>query len=262
MSGSDWLDIMAAVTSHAGAVALRHFRTQLVVDTKRDGSPVTIADHAAERAARDWIQQRFPGDAIMGEEFGDTDMPNAKRRWVIDPIDGTKSYIHGVPLWGTMVGVMEDERFVAGGISCPAADELVVAAAAAGCWHNGSRCTVSGVRDIATATVLTSDERFRSNPLRHARWMALAERCAIARSWGDCYGYVLVATGRAELMVDDRLSLWDFAPLVPIITEAGGAISDWRGRMSVFSGEAIASNGHLAASLRDILCDREAVLDA
>ncbi|MGH7695041.1 MAG: inositol monophosphatase family protein, partial [Gemmatimonadaceae bacterium] len=150
----DWIDILTSAVHAAGSVALQHFRQDLTVETKTDGSPVTIADRAAEKAAIDWIASRFPGDGIVAEESGSSGPPNAERRWVVDPIDGTVSFVHGVPLWGTMVGVMAGDTVIAGAIFCAAAGELVVAAESAGCWYNGSRCSVSDVSDLASATIL------------------------------------------------------------------------------------------------------------
>ena len=248
----NWIDPLATVARHAGATALRHYRRSLTVETKADGSPVTVADREAEAVARDWITQRFPSDAIIGEEGGMSGAPNAERQWVIDPIDGTKSFVRGVPLWGTMIGVMQGGEVLAGVVFCPALDELVVAADSAGCWHNGSRCQVSGVSDLASATILTTSAAFRGRADRQRRWNELAQRVAVARTWGDCFGYVLVATGRAEVMVDNRLHIWDYAPLVPIIREAGGVVTDWTGTPA-FGGDAIATNRALAQDVRRAL---------
>jgi histidinol-phosphatase len=198
----DWIDVLTSVARAAGSVALQHFRQDLTVETKTDGSPVTIADRAAEKAAIDWIAARFPRDGIVAEEGGPSGPPNAERQWVIDPIDGTISFVRGVPLWGTMVGVLTGDRVIAGVIFCAALDELVVAAESAGCWYNGSRCSVSDVSDIASATILGTSERFPGKPERQQRWKALAQEAKLSRTWGDCYGYLLVATGRAEVMAD------------------------------------------------------------
>jgi histidinol phosphatase-like enzyme (inositol monophosphatase family) len=236
----------------AGAVAARHFRSRLEVETKRDGSPVTAADREAERVARDWIERRFPADGILGEEFGVV-RGEARRRWLLDPIDGTKTFVRGVPLWGTLVAVAEGDEVLAGCASFPATDELVVAAPGEGCWWNGSRCAVSPVDDLAVATVLTTDDRFRERPERLEGWRALAARAAVSRTWGDCYGYLLVATGRAEAMTDPVLSPWDSAVLLPIIEEAGGTFTDWDGDRTAFGGSAIATNRALAGDVRRIL---------
>jgi histidinol phosphatase-like enzyme (inositol monophosphatase family) len=235
-----------------GTVALRHYRTNLSVETKSDGSPVTVADRAAETAARAWVQSRFPQDGVLGEELGE-ERPGAPRRWIIDPIDGTKSFVRGAPLWGSLVALCEGDRVLAGAAYFPAVDELVAAAPGAGCWWNGSRCRVSSVSTLAEATVLTTDERFPDRPERAAGWRALARSASVSRTWGDCFGYLLVATGRAEVMCDGTLSIWDAAALQPIIEEAGGVFTDWLGASTAFGGSAIATNRLLADEARVLL---------
>ncbi len=235
-----------------GDIALRHYRSNLAVETKADGSPVTAADRAAEQAAREWVRRYFPDDGVLGEEFGD-ERPGARRRWVVDPIDGTKSFVHGVPLWGSLVALCEGETVLAGAAYFPAVGELVAAAPGAGCWWNGSRCTVSSERSLARATVLTTDERFLGHPQRRAGWERLSRAAAVSRSWGDCFGYLLVATGRAEAMCDPVMSAWDSAALQPIIHEAGGVFTDWNGHDTAFGGSVIATNRLLAADVRELL---------
>jgi len=235
-----------------GTVALRHYRTNLTVETKADGSPVTVADRAAETAARAWVQSRFPQDGVLGEELGE-ERPGAVRRWIIDPIDGTKSFVRGAPLWGSLVALCEGERVLAGAAYFPAVDELVAAAPGAGCWWNGSRCRVSSVASLAEATVLTTDERFPERPERATEWRALARAASVSRTWGDCFGYLLVATGRAEVMCDGAMSVWDAAALQPIIEEAGGVFTDWLGVPTAFGGSAVATNRLLADEVRAVL---------
>jgi len=242
------LDAVTEVAHLMGERALRYFRTGLEVRTKADGSEVTLADQECERLATEWIRERFPEDAILGEEFGSVP-GHGTRRWLLDPIDGTRSFVRGVPLWGSMVGVEQDGRVVAGAIACAASGDLVAAEVGRGCWHNGHRTTVSTVAELDRAVILSTDAGFAGHPKRLARWTDLSSRVAVARTWGDCFGYVLVATGRAELMVDNRLSPWDATPLTPIITEAGGVITDWRGRPGA-GDDAIASNAALAETLR------------
>jgi histidinol-phosphatase len=232
--------------------ALTFYRRGLRVELKPDGTEVTAADREAERVAREWISRRFPGDAIMGEELG-TSGHGARRRWLIDPIDGTRSFVRGVPLWGSIVAVEEDGEVVAAAISCPVVGETVAAARGEGCWHNDSRATVSEVSRLSEATVLATDARFPAHPWRRSRWQVLASKVAVARTWGDCYGYVLVATGRADVMIDDALHPWDSAALVPILAESGGVVSDWRGVRGKISTDAVATNAALAATVHGIL---------
>lgn len=246
------LDATTEVARLAGNVALAHFRTDVVVDVKADGSPVTVADRAAETAARDWIDRRFASHAILGEEFGGS-AATAGLRWIIDPIDGTKSFIRGVPLWGALVAVCEGETVIAGAAFFPALDEMLAAAIGEGCWYNNARTSVSTTATVADATVLTSDERFTGARSRVDGWRRLSDAAAVSRSWGDCYGYLLVATGRADVMVDGVVAPWDIAAVERCIIEAGGVFTDWEGRATAFGGSAIATNAILASEARELL---------
>jgi histidinol-phosphatase len=247
-----YIDAVAELASLAGHFAMSHYGKNVAVDVKDDGSPVTIADRGAEELARDWIEKRFPEDGILGEEFGDV-RPDARRRWIIDPIDGTKSFIRTVPLWGTLVAVTENESVLAGCAHFPAVGETLVAGLGEGCFWNGSPCRVSSQSIIAQATVCITDDRFAERPDRASAWHRLASKAGVVRTWGDCYGYLLLATGRADVMIDDVVSPWDAAALYPIVTEAGGTFTDWRGRATAFGGDIIATNFALAQSVRDIL---------
>ena len=239
-----------------GDTAMEYFGyPKLVVETKSDGSPVTVADRTAEARAREWLAQKFPKDGIIGEELG-TERPDAPRRWLIDPIDGTKSFIRGVPLWATLVALVEGDTVLAGAINCAAAGEMVGAAVGEGAWWNGSRCSVSKIDAIDKATVLTSDDRFHQRPDRRARWDALADAAKVARTWGDGFGYVMVATGRAEIMVDEAFAVWDAAAPSVIIAEAGGLFTTWTGQATIFGGEGIATNMSIAPAARAALFDR------
>ena len=253
---STLMQATAEVARAAGQVALERYRTNLPIERKPDGSPVTEADREAERTAREWIEARFPDDGILGEEFGWT-RPDAPRRWLIDPIDGTKTYVRGVPLWGSLVAVLEGERVLAGAAYFPALGEIVVASRQGGCWWNGIECGVSRISTLEAATVLTTDERFIAERSRRAAWERLAERAALSRSWGDCYGYLLVATGRAEAMLDPVLSPWDAAAVMAIVEEAGGVFTDWNGEWTAFGGSAVATNSGVAHEARLVLAGEE-----
>jgi histidinol-phosphatase len=246
------LDAVTDLAKRCGEIAAGYFGKALDVEAKDNGSPVTIADRNTEAYAREWITQRFPTDGIIGEEFG-TIRPSAKRQWVIDPIDGTATFIRGVPLWGTLVAVMEDDSPIAGAAYCPIVKDLVSAAPGEGCWWNGCRAFTSSVDSLAVATVLTTDDAFRAAPARLNAWENLRTAAGLSRTWGDCYGYILVATGRAEAMVDGALSVWDAAPVMPIIQEAGGVFTDWSGRATPSGNSAIATNGALASTIRNLL---------
>ena len=160
-----------------------------------------------------------------------------------------QDFVRGVPLWGTLVGVAHGEEILAGAAYFPAVDELLAAAPGQGCWWNGVRCRVSEVKELAAATALITDDRFASDPVRRDAWRRLAERVQVSRTWGDCYGYLLVATGRAEVMVDVGLNAWDIACFVPILEEAGGRLTDFAGRRYPPLTNAIASNAALAGDV-------------
>ncbi|HMI46190.1 MAG TPA: inositol monophosphatase family protein [Gemmatimonadaceae bacterium] len=251
-AADNYMNAVAEVATLAGDVARRYYGKGPKVRLKQDGSPVSAADYDAERSAREWIEKNFPSDGIIGEELPPT-RESAKRRWVIDPIDGTFTFLQTVPLWGTLVAVMEGESVIAGAAYFPALAETVVAAPGKGAWWNGSRTVVSEVSDLSSARLVTTDARFKRDPTRRDRWLRLQDGAQAMRTWGDCYGYLLVATGRADVMVDDVMSVWDAAALLPVITEAGGAFTDWKGRTTAFGGDAIATNSRLAGAVRAIL---------
>jgi len=248
----DLLDFAVDVARRAGDETLLHFRTDLEVEAKADSSPVTVADRAAERRARDLIAARFPDDGIIGEEHGAT-RPDAPRRWILDPIDGTLSFIRGVPLYGVLVAVEEGDRAIVGVIHFPALGESVYAALGEGCWWDGVPARVSRIDSVAEALVLCTDAEGVDRRGHAEGWNALRERARMVRTWGDCYGHALVATGRAEAMVDPILARWDAAALAPIITEAGGVYTDWRGRPTHLSDSGIATNQVLATEVRALL---------
>lgn len=254
MTHSTYLQAVAEVARVAGNVAFSHYRTRVTVDTKRDGSPVTVADCESETAAREWIAERFPEDGLLGEEFPDV-RPDAPRRWIIDPIDGTKSFVREVGLWGTLVAVAEGREIIAGAAFFPAVSEMIVAATGCGCWWNNSRCSVSNVSDLSKSFVLTSNTPFSPDEAIAQRWRNLESRAAGGRTWGDCFGYLMVATGRAEVMADPTLSLWDIAAFLPIISEAGGVITDFKGVSTAFGRSAIATNKALSETVRGLLIE-------
>lgn len=233
------LDDAVAVATAAGQATLRWFqRTDLEVVSKSDGSPVTEADRAAERMIREALATRYPDDSIVGEEEGDTD-GSGERRWIVDPIDGTQAFVRGVPLYSTLVAVEDAEGVAAGAIHLPALDETVFAGRGLGCFHNGAPTRVSTVTDIDQFVFSASGYGYMPNDMLnrlHASPMRL-------RTWGDGYGYALVATGRIEAMVDPIVSIWDLAPMMVIIPEAGGVFTDFEGDATYSSGNALATNG-------------------
>jgi histidinol phosphatase-like enzyme (inositol monophosphatase family) len=241
----------------AGDLTLDFFRrSDLAVEFKADASPVTAADRAAEELLRKRIAERFPEDSILGEEFGPV-VGTSGYQWVLDPIDGTKSFVHGVPLYTTLVAVLAVDHPKIGVIYAPAADEMVFAAEGGGCWHVDQRnadgaptpARVSAVRELRESLFLTTEAHaYRTARKRDALpvYLELMQKARLTRTWGDGFGYLLVATGRAEVMIDPVMNLWDAAPLQTVIQEAGGRFTDWQGTPSVHSGESVATNGLVA----------------
>ncbi len=233
----------------AGKIALRYFRQpQLAVEHKADGSPLTQADQAAEKFLREVILQRFPHDHILGEEYGDH-QGTSDFRWILDPIDGTKSFICGVPFFGTMIGIEVAGQANIGAVYFPALDEGIYAATGCGAFtfvgNQVAPARVSPVDELSQAVVLTTS--VESFEIRSAldNYLTLTRQAKFARTWGDVYGYLLVATGRADIMIDPLMNVWDAAPLLPIIAEAGGRFTDWRGNARIDGGDSIGSNGLL-----------------
>jgi histidinol phosphatase-like enzyme (inositol monophosphatase family) len=254
------LDWAVEIARQAGQLTLEYFRRpSLQVERKADDSPVTVADREAEGLLRRRIAERFAGDGILGEELG-VQAGGSGYQWVLDPIDGTKSFIHGVPLYTTLVAVLEGETPCIGVIHAPALGETVYAAAGRGCWYVSGghsaippqRAGVSEVARLREGLLLTSeiasfaDER---QPDALDVYLDLQRSARLARTWGDGYGYLMVATGRAEVMIDPAMKLWDAAPLQTIIEEAGGRFTDWQGRPTVHSGDAVATNGLVAGEV-------------
>ena len=250
------MDAVAEVARVAGDIARARYGRNPETRSKSDGTPVSVADIAAEESAREWIAQRFPDDGIVGEELPPIHA-GAARRWILDPIDGTYTFLQSVPLWGTLIAVAEGDDVIAGAAYFPALNEIIVAARGEGCWWNGSRAAVSTVAVPERACLVTTDARFLRDAAKRERWLELQNKVRAMRTWGDCYGYLLVATGRAEIMVEEVVSDWDAAALLPIIEEAGGVFTDWRGKPTAFGGDAIATNAKLATSVRDILVQTE-----
>lgn len=247
-----YFNAVADLVREAGNRALSYYGTKVTVEQKENGTPVTIADRRAEQLAHEWIDKRFPNDGVVGEELGMV-RPDSRRRWIIDPIDATKSFVRGVPLWGTLVAVVDGDEVIAGAAYYPGVSEMLVAAPGKGCWWNGRQSYVSPCDTLDRALVVTTDDRFTERPERRPRWNELADRAGMARTWGDCFGYLLVATGRAEVMIDDVVSPWDAVAFFPIITEAGGVFTAWNGDRTPFGGDVIATNGALDTVVRGML---------
>jgi len=245
------LQLAVEMAREAGNITLEYFRREdLEVQRKGDDSPVTIADRHAEEHLRRRITAEFPEDAIVGEEMLPDVEGESEFRWIIDPIDGTKSFIHGVPLYGTLVGVEHRGESILGVILIPGTDECVYAAKGEGAWYVADGqpprpARVSPRAALSEGLFLTSEVSCFDRIDRRDVYDRLQSAARLSRTWGDCYGYLMVAVGRAELMVDPIVAIWDLAAVLPVIEEAGGTFTDWQGRRTIRSGQAIATNGRV-----------------
>ena len=240
----EFLQFAVELARGAGDITLEYFRKKPETTTKSDGSYVTIADREAEIYLRSEIAKRFPDDGVLGEEEGES-QGRSGRRWIVDPIDGTFAFVHGVPFYGVLIALEIEEELSVGVINIPALGEVVSAAKGVGCFLNGEPARVSSTTELKDALLLSTDFTSCAKYGFGRAAQLMQERAKASRTWGDCYGYVLVATGRADVMLDPVMNLWDCAPLLPILEEAGGTFTDWRGVRTAAGGNAIATNGVL-----------------
>jgi histidinol phosphatase-like enzyme (inositol monophosphatase family) len=222
----------------------------LQFELKDDKSPVTIADREAEQLLRRRILETFPSDGVLGEEFPSV-VGTSPFRWILDPIDGTKSFVSGVPLYANLIGVERNGTGVLGVVNVPALGECVFAAQGSGAWYvaepsgEPQRASVSHKERLDEALVCVSEVKTFDERGRRAAYDRLQAIARITRTWGDGYGYLLVATGRAEVMLDAAMHVWDAAAVQIVLEEAGGSFTDWQGRRKTDSGDGIGTNGRV-----------------
>lgn len=237
---SKYLDFAVETAFLAGRLTLGYFQTGVETIQKKDQSPVTIADQKAEDLIRSRIEKAYPHHSILGEEYG-AQQNSDSYRWLIDPIDGTRSFLRGIPLYAVLIGLEIEGSIKVGAAYFPALDEMLSASAGNGCWWNGRRAHVSAVTQLNQAVFTTTSvktyERFSIRDV----FDRLSKACHYQAGWGDAYGYMLVATGRAELMVDAAMNVWDCAPFPPIFEEAGGFFGDWEGNPGISSSRTLAT---------------------
>ncbi len=252
------LQLAIETAERAGTLTLGFFnRKSLKVFSKRDATPVTEADRSAEELIRSAIASRFPLDGLLGEEFEEKPSAN-RRRWIIDPIDGTRPFIHGVPLYGVMIALEEEGSMRIGVINFPALGQLYYAEKGCGALMNGSAVSVSSISSIGEATVVFTEKEYLLDPPGDHPVDQLRLQAGLVRGWGDCYGHMLVASGRAEVAVDKIMSPWDCAAVIPVVTEAGGRCFDYRGDTVIDGQGLVSSNGKLGSVLLDALRGRGA----
>ena len=251
----DWrarYDRAIDLTRQAGQLALRYFDTDLTVEWKGDHSPVTVADRETEQFLRDRLQEAFPGDGFLGEEYAETPGTTGYR-WIIDPIDGTRSFVRGVPLWAVLVGLEYRGEPIAGVVDAAPLGHTYHALRGQGAYRNERRLRVSDETDLARALIFYSGLSWFVKAGREQAFLELVRRTDRQRGLGDWYGFMLVAQGSGEAMVEHGVHAWDVAALVPIVEEAGGRFGDWDGKLDIHRPDVMASNGKLHDDILRIL---------
>lgn len=237
-------ELAVQAARQAGQLALHYYDGSFTVEHKADLSPVTVADREAEQLLRKVLLGAFPTDGFLGEEFGDT--PGSSGfRWIIDPIDGTRSFVRGIPLWATLVGLEYRDEPIAGVAEVPALGHTYRALRGDGAYRNERRIHVSDIGELSQALVFYSSLSWFIKGGRQEAFLELVRRTDRTRGYGDFYGFVLVAQGSGELMVEHGVHAWDVAAIQPIVEEAGGRFSNWSGQATIHSPDVIISNGKL-----------------
>lgn len=244
------LDWSVALSQAAGEIAREYYQQSFLTHWKTDASPVTDADLAIERFLRQAIVKQYPEHDILGEEAGQTST-NSDYLWILDPIDGTRSFARGLPVFGIQMALCYLQKPILGVIHFPVLHETIYAADGLGCFWNGKTCRVSEIDEPTRSLIYVHERnlaRERSPALNS--WLQLFP---VERNWGDCYSFVQVITGRAEFAIDPRMQVWDSAPLPVLVQEAGGVFLDWNGENTIWTGSAIVSNQRFVEQIRDII---------
>jgi myo-inositol-1(or 4)-monophosphatase len=240
------------ILTHASSEIIKtYFRTKLTVDSKSDNSPVTIADKKAEEVMRELISKHFPDHAIIGEEFGQTNQ-DAEYTWILDPIDGTKSFICGAFSFGTLIGLLKNGQPILGVYNHPILNDFLIGDNLI-TEINGSKTVIRNCNDLSKAVLLTTDHLNVKKYQNIEKFNSLIQKVKLYRNWGDCYGYYLLVTGYADVMIDPIMSSWDLLPLIPIIQGAGGTITDYQGNDPVIGKSAVASSPDIHSEIISLL---------
>jgi myo-inositol-1(or 4)-monophosphatase len=250
----EYLEFATETAYLAGRLTLGHFQVGIRADRKSDATPVTAADRQAEALIRSRIEHRYADHGIVGEEYPEKRVSSeVPYRWFVDPIDGTQSFVHGVPLYAVLIGLEIEGTVRVGAAYYPALDEMLCAATGEGCWWNGRRTFVSSVDRLDQAALTFTGLPNLQSEERRAAWDNLLRRVGYCAGWTDAYGYLLVATGRTEVALDPVMASWDCGPFPPILQEAGGYFGDWKGNRTIYGGEALATNNALLPQVLSIM---------
>lgn len=239
------------LAQESGKIIRGYFRTGIKVDSKKDSTPVTIADKKSEEIMRNEIMKKFPGHGILGEEF-EAYNENAEYKWILDPIDGTISFICGTVTFGTLIALTKNDKPILGVINQPILNEFLIGDNSS-CLLNGKPVFVRECNSLSKAILLSTDYLNIEKYQDINKFNELLKKVKIFRGWGDCYGYYLVATGYADIMIDPIMNMWDIMPLIPIIKGAGGVITDFNGNSPEKSSSIIASSKSLHPKILEIL---------
>jgi histidinol-phosphatase len=248
-------EVAVEACCRAGRVALGYFDADLAVEWKSDQSPVTVADRETELALRHALHETFPDDGFLGEEFGDA-TGSSGFRWIIDPIDGTRNFVRGIPIWATLVGLEYKGEVIAGVCDIPPLGHTYRALRGDGAWRNERRLHVSNVDELGESVVFYSSLSWFMKAGRQDEFIELAKKAQRLRGFGDFYGFVLVAQGSGEVMLEQGVHAWDVAAMLPIVEEAGGRFSDWDGTVSIHRPDVLVSNGKLHEAVLRIINGR------
>lgn len=248
---SEILEEATEIVERGSRIALSYFRQALLIETKTDHSPVTIADKKTEEALRTDLMRAFPDHGIVGEEFGE-EFPDRDYVWTIDPIDGTRSFIRGIPLFGTLVSLLERGEPVVGIAVLPALDETYISAKGLGAFCDGHPLHVSNTQSLDQAFVCCGDSNAFEAAGKSAYQEALIQRSELVRGYSDCFGHLLVLRGAVDAMVDPLVSIWDIAPLISLTTEAGGTYFSFDGTSSLRGKSFITCNPALKQPLLNL----------
>ena len=257
-----YLDLAVQTAYEAGRLTLGYFGTEAArPEFKEDETPVTVADREAEKLIRARISDRYPAHAILGEEYGEENA-GSDHRWIVDPIDGTKAFVRGVPLYGVLIGLEIEGVCEVGAAYFPALDEMLYAATGEGCFSNGRRAHVSSTRSLREGIACFTDAKSFEEYDRGEEWRRILSAAGEARGWSDAYGHALVATGRADLMLEPAMNPWDAGPFPPILREAGGFFGNWSGKEgNIYANEAVSTTPALLPEVLGILRGRAGTQD-
>jgi len=247
-------DAAIAAAQQAAQLAFRYFDNDVAVEWKKDRSPVTIADREAEQLLRTTLLGAFPDDGFLGEEFGDQ-QGTSGFRWIVDPIDGTRSFVRNIPLWATLVGLEHQGEVVAGVVVAPALGHTWRALRGDGAYRGQRRLQVSNVDDLKNATLFYTNLSWFARAGKSQQFQALSALTQNQRGYGDFWGHMLVAQGSGDVMAEHGVHIWDVAAVKPIIEEAGGRYSNWDGQADLHRPDVVVSNGKLHETALRILQD-------